>query len=53
MHAVIARIEEEAPRAERDVRLERTRPVVTVNASVAELAIPADASGGQEETAAV
>ena len=49
-HVVIVRIEAEAPRVVRVVRVERTRPVVAATASVVELAIPAAASGGQEET---
>ena len=50
VHVVVVRIEVEVPRVVRVVRVERTRPVVAVAASVVEAAIVAVASGGQEET---
>ena len=53
VHAATARIEEEAPRAVRTVRVERTRPVVAVRACTVETRPTAEAGGRQEETVAV
>ena len=53
VHALAARTEVEAPRAERVVRAERRGPVVAVLARVVELTVPAAAGGGQEEAVAV
>lgn len=50
VHVGVARIEVEVPRVVRVVRVERTRPVVAVAASVVKLIVPAVASSGQEET---
>ena len=50
VHVVIVRIEVEFPRVVRVVRVERTRPVVAVRASVVELTVPTVARSGQEET---
>lgn len=52
-HVVTVRIEAKAPRAVREDRVERTRPVMAVAAGIAETAIGAVASGGQEEAVAV
>ena len=48
-HAVIVRIEVEAPCEVRIVRVERTRSVVAVGTSTVELTIGAGASSGQED----
>lgn len=53
VHAVVVRIEQEAPRVARVVGLERTRPVVAGAARVAELAVVAAACSGQEERLSV
>ena len=50
VHVAIARIEIEVPRVVRVIRVERTRPVVTVRASIVETAFVAVAGGRQEET---
>ena len=50
VHVGVARIEVEVPRVVRVVRVERTRPVVAVRASVVELTVPTVARSGQEET---
>ena len=48
-HVVTARIEAEAPRVVRSVRVERTRPVVAVGTSMAELTIVAAAGSRQKD----
>ena len=53
VHTVIDRTDVEVPRTVRVVRVERTRPVVTVGTGTAETAIVAEAGSGQEDRVAV
>ena len=50
VHVGVVRIEVEVPRVVRVASVERTRPVVAVVASIAELVVPTVARSGQEET---